>query len=106
MRLGLALCWRGFRVGLGRWWRRGLRVRCRSGSEVEGVCGWAWAYTPRCLWLQHMMMLVMPGLVAGAMLSCVSRYFTHFLALPTAMVIIPIAFYLLVYLGKSGGTQA
>lgn len=45
-----------------------------------------------------MHLLSIPGLVTGAMLTFVARKFKHFAALPAAIAVIPVSFYLVVFL--------
>lgn len=43
--------------------------------------------------------LILPGLVAGVAMSWISRKVPHALALPGSMVLTPVVFYVVMYLG-------
>lgn len=61
-------------------------------KPMMGIAGWTQ------LWDQHSLMLAVPGILCGLALAWVSRNTDNDTALPLAMVTIPCAFYLLLWL--------
>jgi MFS superfamily sulfate permease-like transporter/CRP-like cAMP-binding protein len=72
-------------------------VALSVGHDLDSFQAWGHLYDP------HSVVLVLPGILAGAGLSAVARSFKHFLALPLAMVCVPLVFYGGLYL--SGETM-
>jgi len=68
-------------------------VALSVGHDLDSLQAWSDLYDP------HSVVLVLPGILAGVGLSAVARSFKHFLALPLAMVCVPLVFYGVLYLG-------
>lgn len=68
-------------------------VTLSVGHDLDSLQAWGRLYDP------HSVVLVLPGILAGAAFSAVARSFKHFLALPLAMVCVPLVFYGGLYLG-------
>ena len=68
-------------------------VALSVGHDLDSLQAWGDLYDP------HSVVLVLPGILAGVGLSAVARSFKHFLALPLAMVCVPLVFYGVLYLG-------
>jgi MFS superfamily sulfate permease-like transporter/CRP-like cAMP-binding protein len=68
-------------------------VALSVGHDLDSLQAWGDLYDP------HSVVLVLPGILAGVGFSAVARSFKHFLALPLAMVCVPLAFYGVLYLG-------
>lgn len=68
-------------------------VALSVGHDLDSLHAWGNLYDP------HSVVLVLPGILAGVGLSAVARSFKHFLALPLAMVCVPLVFYGVLYLG-------
>ncbi|TFJ87438.1 hypothetical protein NSK_001769 [Nannochloropsis salina CCMP1776] len=67
-------------------------VALSVGHDLDSLQAWSALYDPRAV------VLVLPGILAGVVLSIVAHSFKHFLALPVAMVCVPLVFYGVLFL--------
>lgn len=63
-----------------------------SGEVINGLSSWTTLVSE-----DRTIILCAPALVSGAALTYISRYYTHFAALPLAIVFLPASFYGLLY---------